>query len=287
MKYPIAFLLVCGWLFSQCGAADISGKKELKILNIALLPTDNSENMKNRYLPLIRHLSEKLKIPYTLMIPKSYEHHLELFRDKKINLALFEGYTFVKANKDFMARALVLRDIDLSYSSLFLVRKESKAKTLQDLKGKKLAFGSRLSTSGHLMPRYFLLKQKIIPEDFFAEISYSGSPDKSLELLYEGKVEVVSVDFIRAQKAILGSQNRKAFARQLTQTHVYSDYVWAMQREYSEEWVTRVRDTFMELSMENLHEARILEGLNAKYYLPAGENDFSYIRELLHLTGKN
>ncbi|MDH5681965.1 MAG: phosphate/phosphite/phosphonate ABC transporter substrate-binding protein [Spirochaetota bacterium] len=287
MKYLLLVFLLSVCLFSQCSPPKKSGSKELKVLKISLLPTDNADNMKRRYLPLINYLSKKLNIPHTVTIPGSYEEHLALFKDKKINLALFGGYTFVKASNDFNARPLVIRDIDLEYSSFFLVRRESKARSIRDLKGGKLAFGPKLSTSGHLMPRQFLMKKRIRPEGFFSEIRYSASHDQSLKLLSERKVELVAVDFIRAQQAILGFRKGRGFARVLAQTKHYTDYVWAIQGEYSEEWITRVRDAFMDLSQEDPAEARILKDLNAKYYLPAGESDFSAIREILFFTGKN
>ena len=135
--------------------SDNNDSRTIESLTIAVLPHQNESIQRKNYQPIANHINEHLNIPVTLLIPKSYEQLLEWFTTKKVDMAMFGGVTYVKAHLAVQATALVMRDVDSRFKSLVLVRADSSAKDLNDLKGSSIAFGSRLSTSGHFMPRHF------------------------------------------------------------------------------------------------------------------------------------
>jgi len=123
------------------------------VLRVGILPDVSEENLRKRYGPLLNHLSAKTGFDLNLVLPTDYGDLVRLFRENKVDLAYFGGLTFVQAQVFYNAEPLVMRDVDTRFTSWFLVRKSDPARNLADLKGKVFSFGSRLSTSGHLMPR--------------------------------------------------------------------------------------------------------------------------------------
>ena len=91
-----------------------------------------------------------------------------------IQLGWFGGLTFLRAEQIGGMEPLVMRDVDLDFTSTFLVLSTSSAASIKDLAGKSIAFGSELSTSGNLMPRHFLRAEGTVADDFFGEIHHNG-----------------------------------------------------------------------------------------------------------------
>jgi phosphonate transport system substrate-binding protein len=171
-----------------CTSNREGGEIALSSLRISILPDEGREKLIERYTPLFEYLARETGIPYELIIPETYGELLELFHAKKIDLAYFGGFTFVKANVIDNAVPLVMRDVDTRFTSYFLVKGDHPAENISDFKGKRFSFGSSLSTSGHLMPRYFLKEMDIIPEVFFSDTRYSGKHDLTAYWVRDGLV---------------------------------------------------------------------------------------------------
>ena len=130
--------------------------RTVKNIKVAVLPDQNESILRTKYQPLLNEISIHTGLMTTLLIPESYSELLDWFDNKQVDLALFGGVTYVKAHLKNKAVPLVMRDVDGHFRSVVLVHVNNSAKNIQALKGATLAFGSKLSTSGHFMPRHFL-----------------------------------------------------------------------------------------------------------------------------------
>ena len=225
------------------------------ILRIGVLPNQNPEMLKKRFEPVLDYLSNYLQLRCELIVPKSYEEMLKLFHEQKIDLAYFGGYSFIKARQNDHAVPLVMRLVDTRFTSLFIVNTESPAQTLESLEGKGIAFGSRLSTSGHLMPRYFLQQKNIHPESFFSSVQYSGSHDKTAYWVRDGIVDVGVVNATTIRSLMDSKLIRSNEIRILWETPPYANYVWATHRKFIDSFNLRVRNAFLQLSPDNADHA--------------------------------
>jgi len=167
-----------------------------------------------------------------------------------------------------------MRDVDANFTSTFLVRADSEAVSIRDFKDKVFSFGSRLSTSGHLMPRHFLLEQGIIPEEFFSEVLYSGAHDRTVEWVANGQADLgvanaIVVSRLYEQGAITPEQ-----VRSLWNTPHYADYVWAVNPRVPEAVYERLLQGFLQLSPNKPEQEEILRATGGQLYLPATEADF-------------
>lgn len=237
-------------------------------LKIGVLPDQSAERLRQRYSPLVDYLADSLGVECELVIPESYEHMLDLFDSGKIDLARFGGVTFALASQRSGAVGLVLRDLDLRFTSYFLVRPDHPAVALEDLRGASFSFGSRWSTSGHIMPREFLLERGISPEQFFGEIVYSGAHDQTTEWIRTGKVTAGVANSLVVDGLFRDGIVSRNELRILWTTPPYVDYAWALRPEYDEATSRMIQEAFLALEATDPREAQILKRLGADYYLP-------------------
>ena len=140
------------------------------VVRVGVLPDQTEQVLRQRYADLLAYLSEQVGVAHELYVPDGYADLVDAFGRGEFDLAYFGGVTFVRAREEHDAQPLVMRDVDLRFVSYFVTRSDVTGEKVEDFRGQHLAFGSELSTSGHLMPRYFLRQLDIVPEQFFATI---------------------------------------------------------------------------------------------------------------------
>ncbi|HED16368.1 MAG TPA: phosphate/phosphite/phosphonate ABC transporter substrate-binding protein [Gammaproteobacteria bacterium] len=278
-RWCIWAVLLLGFdMLVACSQDDNS--RTVKILKIAVLPDQSESQLHSKYQPLQDYIKSRTGLNSTLLIPASYKELLQWFDDKHIDMALFGGVTYVKAHLQSNAIPLVIRDVDGRFRSIAIVSANNPASSLQDIKGASLAFGSRLSTSGHLMPRYFLRQNNIIPEEFFSKILYSGAHDVTAEWVRDGKVEAGLTHSGIANEMFLDGRLGKDKVKVIWKSPPFADYVWAVQQDISKQQRTMIRDTFLYMN-QNDEGKLLLQSLGANYYIPAGNDDFSKLEQII------
>jgi phosphonate transport system substrate-binding protein len=216
------------------------------------------------------------------MLPSSYLELVELFGAGRVDVASFGGYTFLLAEERYGVVPLVMRGIDKRLDSHVLVHKDnSVVRQLSDLRGARFSFGSRQSTSGHLMPRFYFSTLGIIPEKFFSEISFSGAHDQTVQQIADGTVDAGVANGQFVQRILENGVNGAPPMRVVWQSPVYVDYVWAVQSDISKETWRAIRGVFLSLSRENMDHRRFLGGIGAAYFLPAASSDFDNLRRAI------
>lgn len=266
-------------LMSSCAKED---EHTLSSLRIGILPDQNAEELYKQYNPLFHYLSNEINVPFELTIPHSYDELLQLVVDKRVDLVFLGGVTFLKAHHKMGVVPLVMRDIDARFTSYFIVNANSAIKTLDGLKGKTLSFGSKLSTSGHFMPRYFLGKQGVVnPESYFSRVDYSDAHDETITKVINNKVDVGAVNSIIVDQMLLDGRLQKGQVRIIYRTPTYVDYVWALNPDVENQTKIHIRDAFMKLSLDDSRHKKILGKVGAHAFYPAGMKDFSLLKSIM------
>ncbi|PPC89270.1 MAG: phosphonate ABC transporter substrate-binding protein [Methylobacter sp.] len=273
------------WLWQDpAQAADHIAKSAIRL---GLLPDSSPEILNARFKPLKNYLEVTLERPVDITIPSDYNELVNQFGKKKLDIVFFGGVTFATARKLYHAEPLVMRDIDLKFTSLFLTQADNAKLTLADFKGTQFSFGAKLSTSGHYMPRYFLLEQGIVPEKFFNTIHYSGGHDKTALAVREGRVDigVANGEVIRAM--IKDGRLSLRDVRIVWETPFYTDYVFAVQPGMPKREKQALRDAFLALSISHPQQRGILSALNAQSFIPASNKDFEVLDNIIQNLEKN
>jgi phosphonate transport system substrate-binding protein len=279
--FNILFVCTSLLIMSACdnhGAADVT----IDTLSIGVLPDQNEESLRIQYQPLIDYLQKSTVQKCQLIIPSSYSELLEWFHAGKINMALFGGYTFVKALHRDEAIPIVMRDIDESFTSVVIANKELNIMSLQELKGMTFSFGSKLSTSGHLMPRHFFEKENIIAEDFFSILIYSGSHDKTAELIREGKIDAGVANANIIEELFSNGTLKTTDTNIIWESPPFPDYVWAVSKKINNETQIKILDAFLNLSPENHSHKIILDQLGANHFIPVDKVEFKILEQIVN-----
>jgi len=264
---------------AACDSEDTT-RREISVLRIGVLPDQEPQALQQRYSPLFEHLASELDLPYEFVASESYEELVEQFVAGRIDLAYFGGLTFLKAHGAGVAEPLVMRDVDAKFISCFLVRTDSPATYVGDFHGKVFSFGSALSTSGHLMPRYFLRQLGIRAEDAFETVRYSGAHDKTAYDVRDGRTDLGVANCRVIRSMFADGRLSRDDVRVLWETPPYPNYVWAVQSDIDSVRKRRIRDAFLKLSPIDDNHRPILRQLTAGAFLPAGIDDFRALHEI-------
>lgn len=273
----LALVFIVG--FSACSTQ--SDTVQPDVLRVSLEPgISNLDDLHHSFIPLLRYLEQELDIHVEWIPVDSYQDQLDKFHENELDLALFGGYGFVKAQLRDNADPLVMRDIDFQFTSYFLVANDNKASNITELKGQSFSFGSALSTSGHIMPRFFLSTQDIIPETFFSHVFFSGAHDLTARWVQEKRVDVGVASSLVVDQMFKEKKLSRERVKILWKTPPYPDYVWTARRGLPEKVKAKIIEAFVKLSPENRQHRKLLELTGANYYFPANADDFEPIKKI-------
>ena len=273
--------VAAGALIGPAGAAE-----PLRELRVSAIPDENPNELMRIYQPFAHYLSKELglKVTYTNVV--DYAATVEALAAKKLDMVWYGGFTFVQARKRTGdALPVVSREEDLQFHSQFITRPETGIKALADLKGKTFSFGSVSSTSGHLMPRYFLLQNGINPEKDFAKFSFSGAHDATALWVESGKVDAGALNEAVWEKLV---QTRKVDASKVTvfwTTPPYVDYVWTVRGDLDKGLVEKIAAAFLKLDARNPEHKKLLDLQRTKKYVRVRPEDFKPAEEAAIAAG--
>ena len=245
---------------------------------VGVLPDQSAAQLAAKYAPLIDYLEERTSMDLELFIPENYEAMLDDFSAHRMHIANFGGLTYTEAERSYHAEPLVMRDVDLDFASCYLVPGTESRQSITEFEDMSLSFGPKLSTSGHLMPRYFLQEAGIDPEAFFASVRHSSGHDETAISVRNGEVDVGVANCVIVESMMIDRRLGRNEVRILETTPAYADYVWAVHENLDPAIKIRLRDAFMDLNASFPAHQDILRRLGAHAYLPANRADFEDVR---------
>ena len=164
-----------------------------QVFRVTTIPEEAATEQVRKFTPLAAHLEAALGVKVEFTPVSDYPAAVESLVNKKVDLVWFGGFTHVQANLRSGGRIVPLaqREEDARFQSVFIAKTDSGIKSLADMKGKQVSFGSQSSTSGHLMPRSFLLQAGVDPDKDFRRVAYSGAHDATIAAVASGKTDQV------------------------------------------------------------------------------------------------
>jgi phosphonate transport system substrate-binding protein len=255
-------------------------------LKVSAIPDESPTELLRKFQPLGAYLEKKTGLMVDWTPVNDYPAVVEGLAAKRIDLAWLGGFTFVQARiRTGDAIPIAQRVEDEKFVSYYIVPKDSKAKTLQDLKGRTFAFGSPASTSGHLMPRFFLLKAGINPDKDFSRLAFSGAHDATVAFVASGRAEAGALNASVFDKLIeKGDANAKA-VRILQTTPPYYDYNWTVRGSLDAGLVKKLTAAFLDLDPKNPEHKAILDLQRATRFVATKPENYKGIEEAARSAG--
>lgn len=285
----VALLGVAALVATACGGGAAGSQETLLIGGI---PDQELSVLEERFGGIADHLAAELGIPVRYAPSTSYAALVTAFDNGDVQLAWFGGLTGVQARLAVDgASAVAQRPIDTEFRSVFIVGPGVEGDSLEDLAGLTFTFGSENSTSGHLMPRSFLLEAGIDPEtDFDGRPSFSGSHDKTWKLVEAGSFQAGALNAAVWERAVEEGQVDTSRVRVVHTTPPYVDYHWVVHPVVDERYgagtADRIRQALLTMhDQESESVRRVLELFQTDRFIPTEDSNYRAIEEVARRLG--
>ena len=257
------------------------------VLRVSAIPDEAPTELQRKFKPLGEYLEKEtgLKVQFTPV--SDYAAVVEGLAAKKIDLAWLGGFTFVQAKLRTGGEAMpiVQRAEDEVFTSKFIVPADSPVKSLSELKGRTFAFGSPSSTSGHLMPCFFLLKDGIDPDKDFKNIAFSGAHDATVAFVASGKVDAGVLNASVMDKLVeKGDANAKR-VKVIATTPPYFDYNWTVRPGLDPALREKISQAFLKLDRANPAQRELMDLQRASKYVPTTAANYDGIERAARSAG--
>ena len=284
--------LVMGLATAALGPAACGGPSEPS-LKFTAIPGDNTNRLADKFAPLERYLSQQLGVAVRYVPTTSYSASVESFVNGDVHLAWFGGLTGVRARQKVVgAVAIAQGRADPQYHSYFIANTASGIEPSDSfpagLAGRKFAFGSSSSTSGRLMPEFFIRQfTGQAPADYFdgQEMSFSGSHEKTAKLVEAGTFDAGAMDYKTFDRMIREKLIDPEKVQIIWKTPPYPDYHWTIhpdvEKIFGAGFIARTQEALIQIKDRELLEAiNRPEGL-----IGAGNSDWDDLRDLAKSLG--
>ena len=270
---------------SMFAAGHAAAQNTPGVLRVSAIPDENPTELQRKFKPLGDYLAKAtgLKVEFTPVT--DYAASVEGLVNKRLDMVWFGGFTFVQANvrSKGAITPLVQRAEDEKFRSVFITTSKDINK-LEDLKGKTLSFGSESSTSGHLMPRYYLLAAKINPDTDLKRIAFSGAHDATVAAVGGGKVDAGALN-ISVWEKLLAEKKVDPAVRVFYTTPGYYDYNWSVRSDMNPALQKKITDAFLALDKSTPEGKEILELQRASKFIPTKAGNYGDIEKAAHNAG--
>jgi phosphonate transport system substrate-binding protein len=256
-------------------------------LKVSAIPDEAPTELQRKFAPLGKYLEAKIGMPLEFIPVTDYAATVEGLAAKKLDMVWYGGFTFVQARirTNGTAMPLVQRAEDEKFQSVFITQPNSGINHLADLKGKTFTFGSQSSTSGHLMPRSFLLQQGIDPDKDFKRVAFSGAHDATALQVAGGKVDAGALNISVWNKMLEEKKLDPGQVKVFYTTPPYYDYNWTVRGDLDAALVQKLKDAFLGLDPTQPAHKEILDLQRASKFIPTTPENYQGIEQAARSAG--
>lgn len=256
------------------------------VFKVTAIPDESPTELARKAAPLVKYLEKTLGMKVEFTPVTDYAASVEALANKQIDLAWYGGFTFVQANIRSGGKAvpLVQREEDEKFRSVFITS-DPAIKTLADLKGKNVSFGSASSTSGHLMPRSFLMQAGIDPDKDFKRVAFSGAHDATIAAVAAGKVEAGALNISVWEKFVADKKVDTSKVRVFYTTPPYFDYNWTVHADMPAATREKLTKAFLALNSNTPEGKEILDLQRATRFVATKAENYKGIEQAARGAG--
>ena len=249
------------------------------------IPDEDEARLRERFDKVAAYLARELGVETKYIPVKSYAAAVTAFRNNQVQLAWFGGLSGVRARNLVPGSEAIAQGYeDQAFVTYFIAHastglKPSKAFP-KGIAGKTFTFGSKGSTSGRLMPEYYVRKHlDAAPDKVFRKVGFSGNHSKTIALVQSGAYQVGAVNFKVWQNELKSGRIDPAKTSIIWETPPYPDYQWTIRGDVDQRWTPgfkqRVRQALL-----NMKDPALLASFPRKSFIPASNDDYQPILDV-------
>ncbi|WP_294258323.1 putative selenate ABC transporter substrate-binding protein [uncultured Comamonas sp.] len=256
------------------------------VLRVSAIPDEAPTELQRKFKPLGEYLSQATGMKVVFTPVSDYAAVVESLATRKLDLAWLGGFTYVQAKirTNGTAIPIVQRAEDAVFTSKFITA-DPAIKTLADLKGKTFAFGAPSSTSGSLMPRFFLQQDGLNPEKDFKTVAYSGAHDATVAFVAAGKAEAGVLNTSVWDKLVESKKVDTSKVRVFATTPTYFDYNWTVRGDLDPAIVRKLTAAFLALDPSKPEHKAIMDLQRASKFIATDSKNYDGIEAAAKSAG--
>ncbi|MDX2422001.1 MAG: putative selenate ABC transporter substrate-binding protein [Amphritea sp.] len=254
------------------------------------IPDQDETQLKLRFQKIADYLQEELQTEVRFVPVKSYAATITAFRNNQVQLAWFGGLSGVKARELVPGSVALAQGIEdpefksffIANSSTGLTPADSLPKSVRDMT---FTFGSKGSTSGRLMPEYYLREQfGESPNDVFSRVGFSGNHSRTIALVESGAYQLGALNYKVWEAAVADGNVDTSKVQVIWETPTYPDYQWTLRGDmdavYGEGFSDRVKQALLKMT-----DPELLRSFPRSGFIPASNKDFEPVRKVAKAVG--
>ena len=285
----IKLLLFTVLFFTQLNTyAQVDG--QVKTFVFTAIPDQDETKLQQRFGKVAAYLEKQLGVNVNYVPVKSYAAAISAFRNNQVQLAWFGGLSGVKA-RDLVtgSEALAQGIEDKQFETYFIANKAtglSLSETFpEDIRGKVFTFGSKGSTSGRLMPEYYVRQHfKSSPKEVFSRVGFSGDHSRTIALVQSGAYEVGAVNYKVWQSEKQRGKIDSDKVSVIWKTPAYPDYQWSVRGDVDNTWGEGFKEKIRQ-ALLSMDDADLLAAFPRSGFIPASNEDYTPIKNVAKEIG--
>lgn len=264
-----------------------ANEKPTKLI-LGFVPSVEADKAVANAKPLADYLSKELGIPVESFVSTDYVGLIEAMASKKVDIGSLPTLGYVLA-KDKSAADVILKtareipatkEVKTTYHSMFIARADSGIKSIEEAKGKRMAFVDAASASGNLFPRYFLKKKNIDPETFFAQSMFAGGHDSAVRAVYNGQVDVAAVYDDARNKVEKTLPDVKTKVVKIGETDEIPNDTISVRAGLDPELIKKIKDAFLKYAKTEEGKATLKTIYEVEGFAEAQDGDYDVVRDV-------
>jgi phosphonate transport system substrate-binding protein len=248
-------------------------------LRVALLPDENPSTVIKNNQGLKDYLEKTLGKKVELIVTTDYSSMIEAMRNGRLELAYFGplSYVLCRSKCEVEPFAALLKGGTTTYQSVLIANTASGIQTLEDVKGKQVAYGDPASTSSHLIPKSILAEKGLLTKKDYEE-HFVGNHDAVAKNVEQGNAQAGGLskpifESLLERKVVDASK-----VKVLAESRPYPQYPWTMRSDLDADLKAKIRTAFLELKDKD-----VLKPFKADGFGPITDADYKPVRELISL----
>ncbi len=254
------------------------------------IPDDNEARLRERFDKVAVYIGQRMNADVKYVPVKTYAAAVTAFKNNQVQMAWFGGLSGLQARLAVPgSKAIVQGEEDRQFITYFIVHASLGLKPgaqLPDaIRGKTFTFGAKDSTSGRLMPEFYLRERfKQAPEQIFSRVGFSGDHSKTIALVQSGAYDVGAVNFTVWDLDMKERKVDPAKVVVIWKTPTYQDYQFTVRGDVDAQYGAGFTDRMAKVLLD-IKDPDLLASFPRKGFIPARNEDYDALQRVAKSIG--
>ena len=266
----------CAVFFSLVTVMANAVNPDPSTLKVALLPDENAATIIKKNRPLQEYLEKKLDRKVQLIVTTDYSSMIEAMRHGRLDLAYFGplSYVLAKQKSEIEPFAAIRQKGKTTYQAVVIANTSAGIDRIEDIAGKDVAFGDKVSTSSHLIPKSMLAEKKLYAGQNYRE-HFVGAHDAVAMSVQNGHAQAGGLSKPIFETLVSRGMIKPEKVKVIAESEPFPQYHWTMRSDLDPQLKQKIKSAFMEIN-----DPAILKPFKAEGFGAVTDKDYDVVRNL-------